>query len=124
MAAAVRHSMRIVLRLQLMVTALACLAAWVFLGSDAAISAFLGGAVSVVAGLAFLWVASRSLSVRAGAGAAVVGVLRAEAVKIIVVVALLWLVLTNFPGVVPAVFIGTFVAAVLIQTLALFVRDS
>jgi ATP synthase protein I len=116
--------MRTVLRGQLAVTILAGSAASAFIGSDAALSAVLGGAVSVVAGLAFLWVASRSLSTRAGAGAALVGMLRAEAVKILVIVALLWLVLANVPRVVPAVFIATFVASVLIQSLALLVRES
>lgn len=124
MAAAVRHHMRTVLRWQLLITALVALAASLFLGFEAALSAVLGGSVSVLAGLAFIWVASRSLATRAGAGVAMVGILRAEAVKILVVVALLWLVLANVPRVVPAVFIATFVAAVLIQTLALLVRDS
>lgn len=124
MAAAVRHSMRTVLRWQLLVTALAGCVAWAFLGSNALLSAVLGGAVSLLGGMAFLWAAQPSLRAREGAGAALMGVLRAEALKIVVVVALLWLVLTKVPQVVPVVVVATFVVAVLIQSLAMFVRDN
>jgi ATP synthase protein I len=123
-AAAVRHSMRTVLRWQLLITALAGLLAWATLGPNGLLSALLGGAVSVLGGLVFFWAAQPSLRARAGAGAALTGVLRAEAIKIVVVVALLWVVLTRVPHVVPVIVVFTFVVAVLIQSLAMFVRDN
>jgi F0F1-type ATP synthase assembly protein I len=48
---------------------------------------------------------------------------RAEAAKIGVIVLQLWVVLTAYEAVVPAVFIGTFVVAVLIYPIALLIRD-
>lgn len=48
---------------------------------------------------------------------------RAEASKIGVIVLQLWVVLTAYKDVVPAVFIGTFIVAVLIYPIALLVRD-
>ena len=124
MAAVVRHSMRTVLLWQLLATILAGFIAWAVLGPNALLSALLGGAVSVLGGLAFLWAAQPSLRARAGAGAALTGVLRAEALKIVVIVTLLWLVLTKVPHVIPVVVVVTFVVAVLIQSLAMFVRDN
>ncbi len=124
MVAVVRHSMRTVLLWQLLVTILAGFIAWAALGPNALLSALLGGAVSVIGGLVFLWAAQPSLRARAGAGAALTGVLRAEALKIVVIVTLLWLVLTKVPHVIPVVVVVTFVVAVLIQSLAMFVRDN
>jgi hypothetical protein len=49
--------------------------------------------------------------------------MRAEAAKIGVIVLQLWLVLTAYGSVVPAVFIGTFIVAVLMYAVALLVRD-
>ena len=49
--------------------------------------------------------------------------IRAEASKIGLIVLQLWVVLTAYAAVVPAVFIGTFIVAVLIYPVALLVRD-
>lgn len=49
--------------------------------------------------------------------------IRAEAAKIGVIVLQLWLVLTAYEAVVPEVFIGTFLVAVLVYPVALLVRD-
>ena len=49
--------------------------------------------------------------------------IRAETAKIAVIVLQLWVVLTAYEGVVPGVFIGTFIVAVLIYPVALLVRD-
>ena len=49
--------------------------------------------------------------------------IRAETAKIGVIVLQLWVVLTAYEGVVPGVFIGTFIVAVLIYPVALLVRD-
>ena len=51
------------------------------------------------------------------------GALRAEAVKIGLALFLVWLVLTNYPQVAVAAFLGTFVVTMLIFAMAFFVRD-
>jgi ATP synthase protein I len=49
--------------------------------------------------------------------------LTAEGVKLGVIVVLLWLVLAFYPDVVATVFLGSFVATVLIFSMAFFVRE-
>jgi ATP synthase protein I len=61
-----------------------------------------------------------------GAGSAagvVVGALRAEAVKIGLIVLLLWLALEAYDEMVVLAFFGSFFATVLIFAMAFFVRD-
>jgi ATP synthase protein I len=58
------------------------------------------------------------------AGGVLLIALGAEAVKIGLIVVLLWLVLAMYREVVVLVFIGTFTATVLIFAMALFVRDA
>ena len=50
--------------------------------------------------------------------------LGAEAVKIGLIVVLLWVILTNYGDVVVAAFLGTFLATALIFAMAFFVRDA
>ena len=57
------------------------------------------------------------------AGGILITALKAEAVKIVITVALLWLVMTLYKDVVAVGFIGTFILTVLIFGLALFVTD-
>ena len=61
--------------------------------------------------------------VSASAGGALLAVLRAEAVKVAVVVLLLWLVLSSYKGVVVLAFIGSFIISVGILGLAILQRD-
>ncbi len=84
-------------------------------------SAALGGAVSIGAGLAAAGVAS--LRKAESAGEVLLSALGAEAVRIGLIVVLLWLVLSMYREVVVLVFIGTFTATVLIFAMAFFVRD-
>jgi ATP synthase protein I len=104
----------------LLLTAVVALGAGFFLGGHGAISALLGGSVMMVAG--FVYAAMTGGKVRS-AGDALRALIRAEAAKIGVIVLQLWMVLTTYEAVVPAVFIGTFVIAVLIYPIALLVRD-
>jgi ATP synthase protein I len=110
-----------VLRWQLAATALLALAAGWLAGLHGAISAVAGGLVSIIAGLAAAFVASRGDT--KSAGGLVVGALRAEGVKIGLIALLLWLVLQNYPGVVITAFMASFIVTVLIFTMAFFVRD-
>jgi ATP synthase protein I len=105
---------------QFLATSGIALAAAFWVGSHAAISAILGGMVMMVAN--FVYAAITGGKVRS-AGDALKTLIRAEASKIGVIVLLLWTVLTAYEAVVPAVFIGTFVIAVLIYPIALLVRD-
>jgi len=114
-------AVRTVLVWQLVATA--CLAAIAagLAGRHGALSATLGGLVSFTAGLAFAVVASLGRSNHAGM--AMLGALRAEAAKILVIVTLLWLVLTTYKNVVVVAFIGTFIVATLVFSFAIFVRE-
>jgi ATP synthase protein I len=115
-------AIRTVLRWQLLVTlALALVAGWVS-GRPGALSAALGGAVSFLAGVAFA--AMASVGRADSAGSVLIGALRAEGVKILVIVLLLWLVMTLYRGVVMVPFIGTFIAATLVFSGAAFVREN
>ena len=115
------QAIRTVLRWQLMATVALAVIAALAAGQHGAISAVLGGLVSFAAGLGFAAVASASR--KDSAGLAMLAALRAEAVKIVLVVALLWVVLTVYQNVVIVAFIGTFIVTTIVFALALFVRE-
>ena len=112
---------RTVLRWQLVVTAALTLVAAVTVGTHGALSAALGGMVSVCAGFASGIVAS--LGKAGSAGGALIGALRAEGIKIALIVVLLWLVLAAYKNVATLVFLGTFIVTALIFSMAAIVRD-
>jgi ATP synthase protein I len=91
-------------------------------GIHGAISALLGGMVSIVAGLGFALVMARSKD--RTAGGALLATLRAEAVKVGLIVILLWLVLATYSDVVVPGFIGSFIVSVIIFAMAISVRDN
>lgn len=111
---------RTVLRWQIAATAALTVAAAVLAGAHGAVSAALGGAVSICAGWASGWAAAGKAD---SAGGVLVNALRAEGVKLGVIAILLWLVLAAFDEVVVPVFLGSFMATVLIFSMALFVRE-
>lgn len=112
---------RTVLRWQMVATAALTLVAWAFAGAHGALSAALGGAVSICSGLAAAVLAS--LGRANSPEGALFAVLRAEAVKIGLMVALLWLVLATYRDVAVPVFIGSFLLTVVIFAMAFFVRE-
>jgi len=112
---------RAALKWQMLVTSALTLLAGAVAGAHGALSALLGGSVTILAGIACAVVASLSKPVTAGT--ALLGVLRAEAVKILVIVVLLSLVLTAYREVVLLAFFGTFAISVLAFGMAAFVRD-
>jgi ATP synthase protein I len=118
---ALRKPIRTVLRWQLIATAALTLAGGILAGVHGALSAALGGAVSVCAGWLSAVVASKGKA--QSAGEVLTGALMAEGVKIGVIVLLLWLVLATYDDVVAPAFFGSFVATVLIFAMAFFVRD-
>jgi ATP synthase protein I len=118
---ALKRPIRTVLRWQLFATAALTLLAWMLAGGHGALSAALGGAVSMCAGTASAMVAS--LGDKQSAGGIVTGALRAEGVKVALLVGLLWLVLANYADVIAPAFFGSFIATILIFSMAFFVRE-
>lgn len=100
---------------------LALLAGW-FAGFHGAISAGLGGLVSMVAGLGFaLMVANKKNSSAEGV---LRDAFRAESVKVVLVIMLLWLVFKMYQDLVAAALIGAFCITILIFGMALFVPEA
>jgi len=112
---------RTVLHWQLAATAAMTIAAALLADAPAAVSAAAGGLISVVAGLASAFVASRSDA--KSAGGILFGALRAETVKIGLAVLLLWLVLANYAEAQVGVLATAFVTTMLIFGMAFFVRE-
>lgn len=112
---------RIVLRWQIVATAALTLVAGVLAGAHGAVSAALGGTVSVCAGWASAWVAMTGTA--DSAGGVLVNALKAEGIKFGVIVVLLALVLAAYAEVVVPALLGSFMATILIFAMAFFVRD-
>lgn len=113
---------RVVLRWQLVVTAVLALSAGLIAGEHGALSAALGGAISVCAGWVSAVVAARGRA--QSAGGILFGALRAEGVKIGLIAILLWVVLASYAEVVMLAFLGSFVATILIFSMAFFVQEN
>ena len=112
---------RTVLRWQVYVTVVLALGAAGWTGIHAAISALLGGSIIVTAGWVYaIMISSRRVK---SAGETIRTLVRAEASKISLVVLQLWLVMTAYHDVVPAVFFGVFIIVVLVFPLVLLVRE-
>jgi ATP synthase protein I len=116
-----RKPIRTVLRWQMIATAALTLAGGILAGVDGALSAALGGAVSMSAGWVAAVVASKGKA--QSAGEVLVRALAAEGVKVGLIVLLLWLVLATYDEIVATAFFGSFVVTVLIFGLAFFVRE-
>ena len=113
---------RIVLRWQVIVTVALTLVAGLLWGRDGALSAALGGAVNIVAGGIYGWRVSRSEA--RTAGEALATMFRAEGVKIVLILAGLLLVLTQYRDVVHVAFFATFVITVGVFAAAIAVADT
>lgn len=92
---------------------------WV--GAHGAISGFLGASVSAISAIAYALAVSRHRGYTAGD--ALRTALRAEAIKIFVIVMSLWGVFASYEKIQPVIFIGSFVMAVIISSMAIFVPD-
>ena len=112
---------RTVLRWQVYVTAISLLIAGLGLGRHGALSALAGGLINILAGAVFGLIATRSR--KRTVGEALLAMMRAEAVKVALIVALLWLVLVNYRELMLAPFFGTFIVTVIFFSMAIFVRD-
>jgi len=112
----------IVLRWQLYVTVAVAIALVLLLDQHSALSAFLGGMVSIISSAAFAIIVSRHKGFTAGG--TIRTALRAESVKIFLTVVLLWGVFKMYDNLNALAFIGTFILVVILHSLALFVSDS
>jgi ATP synthase protein I len=99
---------------------IACIAgSWV--GVHGALSAVLGGVINLSAGVVYAFVLA--IAPPRTAGATIAAMFRAEAAKILVIIALLWLVLSTYHEAVLPALIAAFIVTVLLFRVALFVRD-
>ena len=116
---------RVVLKWQLLTTLMATVTAGALAGGHAAVSAALGGGISLVAGIAYALLLGISLGKAEvpTLGASLLGMFRAEAGKILIIVGGLWLTLTMYQEVVTVAFFATFVITVVVFSMAFFVRD-
>jgi ATP synthase protein I len=90
-------------------------------GGHGFLSAALGGSICIVGVLAFALVSRRP---KGDARSVIRTALRAEGVKMLVIVVLLWLVLSAYHGMVVLAFFGAFVVSVLLSGLAFAVSDN
>ena len=115
-------ALRKVLRWQLVATGVLTLVGAFLWGFHGAVSAALGGAINIVAGATYGWRVTR-VEART-AGEAVMTLLRAWAIKVLLVVVGLSLVLKFYKGIVPAAFILAFVVTVAVFAAAIAVGDA
>jgi ATP synthase protein I len=112
---------RTVLLWQVVATAVLALVAAIPWGMDGAMSAALGGGINVAAGGAYAWIVSRRKA--RSAGEALRTMFRAEAVKILLIIVMLWLAMANYRSIVHGIFLGSFAVTVAIFAAAIAVRD-
>lgn len=94
--------------------------AGVLAGGQAALSAVLGGVINLSAGVVYAFVAW--LTPQRDPGTTIVGLFRAEAAKIVMIVGQMWLLLSIYRDVVLPALLAAFVVTVLLSGIALLVR--
>ena len=122
MSLALSQPIRTVLRWQLLATAIAIVIVGWLAGTHGAISAALGGAISIAAGLAAAWCALRKPV--ADAATAVTGALLAEALKVVLIIGGLVAVFVLYEDVVALGLIATFAVTTVLFSMAFFVREN
>ena len=113
---------RIVLRWQLAVTAVLAALGMIFWGPDGAASAVLGGLINIAAGWVYGWLVSQGGA--KSAGEALRTMFRAEAMKVLLILAGLWVVLQIYRDIVHAAFFASFVITIGVFAAAIAVRDA
>jgi ATP synthase protein I len=116
---------RTVLRWQVIATAAVAVIAGAAAGWNGVLSAALGGAINVAAGVVYALLLGLGLGTVGipSAGTSLIAMARAEAGKILLIVGGLWVVLSVYRDVVPVAFFSAFVLTVVIFSMAFFVRD-
>lgn len=113
--------LQIVLRWQIVGTIAVTVAVALLSDMNSAISAGMGGLISVISSAAFAIVVSRHQGY--SADGTIRTALKAEAVKISLTILLLWLVFMFYENLNALAFIGTFIVIVIMHSLALFASD-
>lgn len=113
--------LRLIVRYQLLFTVIVAISFGLLVGVHGAISAVLGGMVTVISSAAFAIIVSRHRDITAGGTLRTA--LRAESVKIVIVVLSLWLILTIYEEANLLILVGTFAVAVLINSMALLISE-
>lgn len=111
---------RVALGWQAAATLVIAATAGILAGGQAALSAVLGGAVNLTAGVVYAFVAW--LTPQRDPGTAIVGLFRAEAAKIVVIVGELWVLLSIYRDVVLPALLAAFIVTILLSGVALLVR--
>jgi ATP synthase protein I len=114
--------LKVVISAQLIITAVAAIGIGFWLGVHGVLSVLLGGMVSFVSSTAFALIISSHKGYSASDTVRIA--LRAEAVKIIIIIILLWAVLKNYENINVYAFIGVFIVTILAHSLALLVTDN
>jgi len=112
---------RTAIRRQGVATAILVIVAALWAGVHGAVSAALGGMISITAGLVAAFIATRHPA--DSAGGILYGALRAEGVRVVLIVLLLWLVLATYQDIVAIAFFVSFALTLVIFSSALFMRD-
>ena len=112
---------RAVLLWQAAATLIIAVIAGSWVGVHGALSAVLGGVINLSAGVVYAFVLA--VAPPKSAAATIAAMFRAEAAKILVIIALLWLVLSTYHEAVLPALIAAFIVTVLLFRVALFVRD-
>ena len=108
------------LRLQLIATAVVAIASLIIAGSNAGVSALLGGTVVIIAAFVASKIAQRK-SVEAAA--VLVNLLKAEALKVLIIIVLLFIVFKVYKQLVPFALIVGLAAAALVSGAAMSQLD-
>lgn len=115
-------SLNAALKAQIVVTVLAAIGVGIIYSSEhAAMSAMLGGLISVMPSAAYAMIVSHHKGY--AAGDAIRTALRAEAVKIILTIMLLWIAFRFYVDVNAIALVATFIMVVLTYSAALFVSE-
>lgn len=122
MSFALSQPIRTVLRWQILATALAVVILGWLAGTHGAISAALGGAISITGGLAAAWYALRKPV--SDSATAITSALVAEALKVVLIVAGLVAVFVLYKNVVAIGLVATFAVTTVLFSMAFFVRDN
>jgi ATP synthase protein I len=110
-----------VLRWQAIATLAIAALSGLWAGPHAALSAALGGLVTLSSTVVYAFVLGMGKT--ASAGASIVTMLRAEGAKILVIILQLWLVLATYKDVVLAALFAAFAITVLLFSTALLARE-
>ncbi|SFP63067.1 ATP synthase protein I [Nitrosomonas cryotolerans] len=113
--------LRIILIWQMLFVIVVAIVLGVWADLRSAVSAVLGGMVSIISSAAFALIVSNHRGYTASGTLRTA--LRAEAVKIIFTVILLWLVFKWYEDVNALAFVGTFAITVIVYSMALFISD-